>query len=439
MKTGLARHCACLLQFVLIGFFASRLFASGGGVITYYPQFYPVGLTLACNQVDETPPAVSHAFSSPPDGLSIYTIQADGFVADNYLGGWTDPNLLLPLGDAWFLRNPLTPFTVTFVGYVNEGTNQLSAGWNACGAILPQSGRVSTDLGCPVVSNDVVYVFNITNQAYESYSFTTNWQPSEPVMVFGQGFWIQKSSPSEWTKLLGFGLVIENSHTVISSTVGQVNFFTYNPLNASFGQVFQASGPLPVGVNYVGQLYAGLTSQESSLNPIGTPIRFACGTAAGYIRGSTVFVPGTTGNQTVYLQLRVWDDSQASDFETATAIGASQGKSTVFATQTGATIVNGHPGLPPVRSDGFPSFAVQGLPSQRALVATSIQISNGVTVITYSGTPYQTYIIESATNLNQPTWIPISTNAANSCATLEAVDPAASPSSQKYYRGRSDN
>ncbi|MBI3850726.1 MAG: hypothetical protein HY298_10710 [Verrucomicrobia bacterium] len=303
MKINRNLRWAFLSQFVFVVLFAAQLYAP---VVGDFHVRYAVGLTLACNPLDRFPPGVNNAVPVPLNGVSIFAIRPEGFVADNYLGGWTDPDLPLPPGDAWFLRNPLTLFTNEFFGAVHDGTNQLSVGWNVCGAIAPYDGLLSTDHGCPVVSNDVVYIFNSTNQAYEAYTFTTNWQPFEPSIAVAQGFWIQKSFPAEWTELvLPPGNQISHSLTTISSTVGQINFFTYNPLNGGLGRVFDLGGSVPAGTNYFGQLYASLINQESSLNPIGLPIHLLGGTWAGYIRGSSVNVPDTVGGDTVYLQLRV--------------------------------------------------------------------------------------------------------------------------------------
>jgi hypothetical protein len=136
----------------------------------------------------------------------------------------------------------------------------------------------------------------------------------------------------------------------------------------------------------------------------------------------------------VYLPLRAWDGGQATNYDMASRVAAVRGKSLLFSVQTGATIVNGNPGLPPVRTDAFPSFSVEALPAEGDPKAVSITSSNGVIVIGFLGAANETYVVEANTNLATGAWSPISTNLAGADATFSLTE--APSSTCKYYRTR---
>jgi hypothetical protein len=95
---------------------------------------------------------------------------------------------------------------ITFVGEVPQGTNLTvtipKAGFNLLGSIVPQAGKVSTDLGLPTAANDAVYTFDSATQAYaiSTKRTATLWSPSEPTIPVASGFFLKAGAPGTWTR-----------------------------------------------------------------------------------------------------------------------------------------------------------------------------------------------------------------------------------------------
>lgn len=75
------------------------------------------------------------------------------------------------------------------------------------------------------------------------------------------------------------------------------------------------------------------------------------------------------------------------------------------------------------------------VPTASVLVFTGIQVSRTGALLDMSGTPGQIYVIEAATDLQNPSWQAISTNAAGSSGSFQFLDRAAPSYPMRYYRG----
>lgn len=315
---------------------------------------------------------VSDVLGSLPDGMAIYQVASNGFTANAILSRWTKPDAPLPLADVFFVLNPFGfPITLTMVGEVAQGDLQqaLPAGYSIAGSMIPQSGGVGSMLEMPVVSGDEVWRWNRQTQSYLEYGFPVDvWQPEEPVVSVGEAFVVRKSAPVIWRRvfhvnLLGFcptPLPGPLTRVPMSSTAGQLHFFTYHP-DPELGRV---DG---VGSDYFGQLYAGLSTNENDLSPCGLPVRFSEGERAGYLDGGLVTAPGLTAGQVVQAQLRLWCGLDGATYETALAAGGFTAKSELVPTKAQAPLVDGRPGIPPrpvnhfrtVRPPQVPYLAVE--------------------------------------------------------------------------------
>ena len=103
----------------------------------------------AANRVELLFPA-----SRTPDGFEIRKLGADGVWETNMLSGgsWTDPDMTLMPGEGAVALSPLF-HTVAFVGSIQEGIlrQYVPAGESLVSSMIPQSGKVSTELGLPLV------------------------------------------------------------------------------------------------------------------------------------------------------------------------------------------------------------------------------------------------------------------------------------------------
>src|SRR5258705_3662739 len=142
---------------------------------------------------------------------------------------------------------------------------------------LFRSGFLQSQLQFPAADGDSVYIFNRALGGYDLYEFSIDgWYPAEPSISAGQAFWCNKSSAADWMQTSGATATYRIVQSAPTSSVAQVNFFTYNR-TAGFGRVFRDDGITPLGTNFLAQLYAGTNSAEASLVKIGAPVAFLSG------------------------------------------------------------------------------------------------------------------------------------------------------------------
>jgi len=86
------------------------------------------------------------------------------------------------------------------------------------------------------------------------------------------------------------------------------------------------------GAGFFAQLYASPVNDEGSLVPIGMPVPFRTGAAAGFIAANQVAVPGAPSGTYVFVQMRAWDNGGgvAFSYERAIASGLSAGESNMI-------------------------------------------------------------------------------------------------------------
>jgi len=116
---------------------------------------------------------VSNVLSTVPPGSGILKFNGSSFVPndlDLFGAGWSDPNDVVAPGTGFFVRNgePGTPFTITFVGTVKQGstTNTLASGYTLAGSQTPVSAFIG-DLG--FAGNPGDYVYKFVNGAFVLY------------------------------------------------------------------------------------------------------------------------------------------------------------------------------------------------------------------------------------------------------------------------------
>jgi len=121
----------------------------------------------------------------------------------------------------------------------------------------------------------------------------------------------------------------------------QIQFLTYNA--GLSNPVFDTDGTTRVGNTFLGQLYTGTSS--GALSAIASPQSFLTGGGAGFIEvGSALTITSASigGGTTGFYQLRVWNASAGSSYETAAATaGAKIGFSAVTPVTFGGTPLGG--------------------------------------------------------------------------------------------------
>jgi hypothetical protein len=165
------------------------------------------GFNMVANPLVQTDTTVGALLPTPPQLTAIFKLTPTGFVQSTYdadLGGWDDPALTLDLGGGFFLYNPgNTAFTATFVGEVAQGTlvnNIPTAGFSMRSSKVPQTGRLTADLG--YVPNQLDSVYTFVGGAFTQYTYDQDlggWDEDPPISV-GQAFYLNAAAPNNWVR-----------------------------------------------------------------------------------------------------------------------------------------------------------------------------------------------------------------------------------------------
>jgi len=165
------------------------------------------GFNLIANPLDnKAGNTVENLFANAPAGLQIFVYRAGAFDDASYdpdFGGWTKSLTLAP-GEGFWLNWPGESATITFVGDVMQGAlvNPVPAGYSIKGSMVPQAGKLATDLGFPAAAGDTFFTYSCTG-GYADATFDPDfggWTPAEPVIGVGQGFWAVTSAAVEWKR-----------------------------------------------------------------------------------------------------------------------------------------------------------------------------------------------------------------------------------------------
>lgn len=202
--------------------------------------------------------------------------------------------------------------------------------------------------------------------------------------------------------------------------------------NPTVVPVFDVGGEIRLdGTNYVAQLYAGPTAEL--LRPVGPPCRFGLRNNGTWL-GRTIALPNIAPDSQAFVQVRVWDESAASSYEAARALGARFGRSGIMTVTTQAPMVPPliHAGAP---LDGLQSFSLMaGLPN---FVTGNLTLEErqpgGVLVWRLTGAAGFRYLIERQTD--GASWLPL-TVLQNTGGSVRFTDPADPTARSQLYRAR---
>jgi hypothetical protein len=164
----------------------------------------PPGFSIVCNPLEGAVNTAPALFPSVPIGTTLYKFSSGGFSLNTFgFSGWGSTTETYVPGEGFFVKNPTaTAYTNTFVGNVKQGTltTPVSSGFSLVGSQVPQSGLVVTDLQAPVAQFETVYRYD--GAGYQPYVLGfSGWNPSEPTLNVGEGFFIKKNSPGNWTRV----------------------------------------------------------------------------------------------------------------------------------------------------------------------------------------------------------------------------------------------
>lgn len=176
--------------------------------VGYVNLVIPPGYSIIANPLMGATNTIPVLFAGAPQGTIIYKYKVDGTYDINNLRpgtlGWAFKDMTLVPGEGVFIFNPstTTSITNTFVGEVFGGTNVIRQGFSIISSMVPQEGRITTDLGYTTGTGvQSVYLYDSVNGYTIKSTFASGaWIGGEPVIKVGQGFFINVPSQRNWER-----------------------------------------------------------------------------------------------------------------------------------------------------------------------------------------------------------------------------------------------
>lgn len=176
-------------------------------LIGYATVTVPPGFSMIANPFNSPSNFVSALFPNMADGTTLCKFDTSLFRLTNNSvknGKWTNAEEKLVPGEGAIFFNPTTDFkTLNFVGEVSQGRllNSIPAGLSIRSSMVPQPGRVGSDLGFPAAAGDVIHIFDRDQQKYVLYPFSTSeWEKNPPTVGVGESFWIGRTNSGNWVR-----------------------------------------------------------------------------------------------------------------------------------------------------------------------------------------------------------------------------------------------
>ncbi|MEO6034360.1 MAG: hypothetical protein ABIQ35_03810 [Verrucomicrobiota bacterium] len=183
--------------------------ATSKNILGYATLSLPPGFAMISNPFNALSSRVETLFPEMPEGMTISKFDTSLFRLTNNSvknGKWTNPNELFVPGEGAIVFNPTTDFkNLNFVGDVSQGrlTNPIPAGMSIRSSLVPQPGRLHTDLGFPIGEGDVINMFDRDQQKYTVHPYSAEaWDRNPPTIGVGESFWIGKKHPGNWVRNL---------------------------------------------------------------------------------------------------------------------------------------------------------------------------------------------------------------------------------------------
>lgn len=178
-------------------------------ILGYASISLPPGFSMIANPFNAASNRVGALFQGMDEGTMLSKFDTSLFRLTNNTvknGQWTNPNESVVPGEGAIIFNPTTEFkTLNFVGDVSQGrlTNPIPAGMSIRSSLVPQPGRLNSDLDFPIAEGDVVHIFDRDQQKYTIHPYTAQgWEKDAPVIGVGESFWIGKKHPGNWVRNL---------------------------------------------------------------------------------------------------------------------------------------------------------------------------------------------------------------------------------------------
>jgi len=191
------------------------------GLVSSFAQVYSVnavgyvnvaipaagGWRLVCNPLDAGTGnnTIAKLIPNATESTFLYKYSNGSYEPPNIFEGgeWSSPNQTLLPGEGAFVKSG-GAFTITFVGEVAQGAasnKQLATGFNMTGSLVPQAGKLSTDLKYVADEGDFVYQWDNAGNTWKAPSiFEGGEWTAEPTLEVGEAVFIKAAAPRTWNR-----------------------------------------------------------------------------------------------------------------------------------------------------------------------------------------------------------------------------------------------
>jgi hypothetical protein len=172
------------------------------------------GFSMIANPLNATNNDIKVLFADAPVNAKVFRFQGGAYVLyfNDVDDGWSGPGgpgatFNLNPGEGVFFQNPSTPYVKTYVGeVVLNSTNVVPNGFSLRSSVIPQQGKVQTDLLYPGNVNDKVFRWSGTAYILYFNDVDDGWTGpggpgDEPVLRVAESAFFQNNSPTKnWVR-----------------------------------------------------------------------------------------------------------------------------------------------------------------------------------------------------------------------------------------------
>jgi hypothetical protein len=166
--------------------------------------------TLVANPLMNGDNLLATILTDAPANTEVQKWNGTTFISAKKLGtAWTGAagSVAFKPSEGFFIKIPGTGTqTLTFVGEVAQNADSNLAypvGYSLMGSVVPQSGKIQTDLQFPAKANDQIMTLKADGSGYNAVKKVgTAWLGTggEPTIDVAQGFWLNTTASGTWTR-----------------------------------------------------------------------------------------------------------------------------------------------------------------------------------------------------------------------------------------------
>jgi len=164
---------------------------------------------IIANPLNNGDNKISTVLTGVPGGFVVYAFNnaTQGFLINSFdpALGWDDPDQVIKPGIGLFVKAPAAAdANITFVGEVPTGPQTVRVGdkFSLIASIIPQAGKLQTELGYTPADGDIVYQYTGTGYLISAFDAALGGWEIEPTVAVAEGIYVfrKTGSAGTWTR-----------------------------------------------------------------------------------------------------------------------------------------------------------------------------------------------------------------------------------------------